>query len=110
MVPDISILHRGRTDRLILADAKYQLDADGISPPQHAIDALHVYRDGIGVNGPDGFQTMVDLAIAAYPGPPPADFEQHRYFQSLVDGIGAVPALPSVGGSAALADACGFAG
>jgi predicted component of viral defense system (DUF524 family) len=112
MKPDaMLVIRQGTTERLVVLDAKYRLDPDGINPPQSAIDDVHVYRDGIGrfEKRPDGtftFLPTVGLGIVAFPSQDPSAFEASRYADSLAHGLGAVSCLPGQQGARRIADAC----
>jgi hypothetical protein len=114
MRPDVILqIEQGGVERLVVVDAKYRLDADGINPPQSAIDDVHVYRDGIGrferaADGSHRFVPLVTLGIVAFPSRDPSAFAGNRYFESLEHGLGAVSCLPGQDGASRIADACGL--
>lgn len=114
MKPDaMLVIKQGTGERIVVLDAKYRLDPDGINPPQSAIDDVHVYRDGIGrfdarPDGSFGFVSLVALAIVAFPSQDPAAFANSRYADSLRQGLGAVSCLPGQNGSRRIADICGL--
>jgi predicted component of viral defense system (DUF524 family) len=114
MKPDVMLeVKRGGVERLVVMDAKYRLDPDGINPPQSAIDDVHVYRDAIGrfEKRPDGsfyFVPLVTLGIVAFPSQDPTAFATARYSESLRQGLGAVSCLPGQEGAKRITDVCGI--
>jgi predicted component of viral defense system (DUF524 family) len=114
MKPDTLLeIQREGVNRLVVVDAKYRVDADGVNPPQSAIDDVHVYRDGIGrfVKQPGGsydFLPLVTLGIVAFPSQDPTAFAGNRYALSLRQGLGAVSCLPGQDGPKMIADVCGL--
>ena len=114
MKPDVMLqIERGSVEQLVVVDAKYRLDPDGINLPQSAIDDEDVYRDGIGrfEKRPDGsyaFVPLVALGIVAFPSQDPFAFATSRYAESVHQGLGAVSCLPGQDGAERIAAACGL--
>jgi hypothetical protein len=96
----IEVESGGKMRRVVL-DPKYQAELkDGrLTCPQGAVDSMHVYRDSIGrwEVGPAGgrhFVRSLDAAVAVFPSRDEAGAASSIFFESLTDGVGALPLLP----------------
>lgn len=91
----------GEMRRMVL-DPKYQAElVDGhLVCPLGAVNDMHVYRDAIGrwevgAAGARTFVRSLDAAVAVFPSRDEAGAASSLFFESLSDGIGALPLLPS---------------
>lgn len=114
MRPDMMlVIKQYEIERIVVVDAKYRVDQDGVGPPQSAIDDVHVYRDGIGHYElrPDGsysFIPRVGLGIVVFPSQDPDAFATTRYADSIRQGLGAISCLPGQAGAKQVVAACGL--
>jgi len=101
----LEVVSAGKMRRLVL-DPKYRADVSGagghLTCPQAAVDDMHVYRDAIGrwemgTMGARHFVRTLDAAIAVFPSHDEASAKSSLFYESLQDGIGALPLLPSLG-------------
>lgn len=86
----------------VVLDPKYRAESERgcLVCPESAIDDMHVYRDAIGrwAARPGGgriFERSLRGAFAVFPSRDEVCLSGHRFVDSLEDGIGALPLLPS---------------
>lgn len=90
----------GEVRRAVL-DPKYRAElADGcLTCPASAVNDMHIYRDAIGrwemgALGARYFVRSLNAAVAVFPSRDEARFAAGLFYESLSDGIGALPLLP----------------
>lgn len=88
--------------RRIVLDPKYRAEVvDGhLMCPPGAIDDMHVYRDAIGrwevgAAGARHFVRALNAAVAVFPSHDELGAKASIFYESLADGIGALPLLPT---------------
>jgi hypothetical protein len=96
----VEIESAGEVRRAVI-DPKYQAEeVDGcLTCPSGAVDDMHVYRDAVGrwemgALGKRHFVRSLDAAVAVFPSRHEECASASLFFNSLSDGIGALPLLP----------------
>lgn len=99
----VEVESSGSVRRLVL-DPKYRAELvdELVSCPPSAVNDMHVYRDAIGrwemgAAGARHFVQALDAAVAVFPSHDEAAAASSIFYESLDDGIGALPLLPSDG-------------
>lgn len=92
----------GEVRRMVL-DPKYQAELINghLTCPPSAVDDMHVYRDAVGrwevgAAGTRRFVGSLDAAAAVFPSHDEIGAASSLFFESLTDGVGALPLLPPV--------------